>query len=102
MNKNFKNVAIHKTAHQQARFLAKLQGRSMASVLEELIDRVFDIACTYEKEGLNIDFETCISDSTLLITVSGRNKLKSGCFEVEDSVPDKEVDKQVKQRLKKP
>ena len=75
MNKNFRNVAIHKSAHDEARFLADIQDRSMASVMEELIDRVFQIAMSYEKEGVSIDYETCLTDSTLLISVRGKNRL---------------------------
>jgi hypothetical protein len=101
VNRNFRNIAIHKTAHSQARFLADIQDRSIASVIEELIDRVFQIACTYEKEGLNIDYETCVSDSTLLISVSGRNKLTSGSFTVSPNTTEKTVDKQIAKRLKK-
>ncbi|HLE75729.1 MAG TPA: hypothetical protein VI864_06770 [Candidatus Bathyarchaeia archaeon] len=100
MNRNFKNVAIHKSAHEQARFLANIQNRSMASVIEELVERVFQLAMSYEKEGLNIDYETCVTDSTLLITVSGRNKLKSGNFTIPSSTSEKEVDRQIKKRLK--
>jgi hypothetical protein len=101
MNRNFKNVAIHKSAHEQARFLAKLQDRSIASVIEQLLDRVFDLACSYEKEGLNIDYETCVSDSTLLITVSGRSRLKSGSFEQPIETTDKQTDAKIAKQLKK-
>jgi hypothetical protein len=92
MNKNFKNIAIHESTHEQARFLSKMQNKSIAAILEELIDRVFQIACTYDKQGLNIDFETCVTDSTLLISVTGRNRLLSG----EIKLPPSEEDKIVK------
>ena len=100
MHKNFKNVAIHKSAHEQARFLAKLQDRSIASVVEELIERVFQIAMCYEKEGVNVDFETCVTDSKLIITVTGRSKLTVGSFEVDSRVPNAQVDRMVREKLK--
>lgn len=100
MNTNFKNVAIHESTHEKARFISNMQDRSMASVIEELIDRLFDITVTFDK-GFNVDFETCVSESQVLISVTGRNKLRNGSFEVSSRTSNKEVDKMVEMRLKK-
>jgi hypothetical protein len=89
MNKNFKNVAIHKSSHEQARFISDLQNKSVASTLEEIIDRIFQLCCTYDKEGANIDYETDVTKSQLLISVSGRNRLV--CSEIKIPIKKKIV-----------
>jgi hypothetical protein len=75
MNRNFKNVAIHKSVHEQARFLSNITDRSIASITEELITKVFDIACTFE--NANLEFESCVTDGTVKISVVGRNRLST-------------------------
>jgi len=100
MNKDFKNVAIHKSTYDKARLLAKIQDRSIASVVEDLISKVFDVAGTFTEA--NLEFETCITESRLVIEVKGRNRLITGSFEVPTSATDKQTDKAIRKRLKKP
>ncbi len=92
MNKNFHNVTIHKTAYDKARFLAKVQNKPISAVLEELLNAVFTVGCSYRK-GANLSFEYDITNSTVLIKVNGSNRLVSGSFEIPESMPQEDAEK---------
>ena len=98
MNKDFKNVAIHKSTYDKARLLAKIQDRSIASVVEDLISKVFDVAGTFTEA--NLEFETCITESRLVIEVKGRNRLITGSFEVPANISEAKETKEIRKRLR--
>ncbi len=87
MNKNFHNVTIHKTAYDKARFLAKVQNKPISAVLEELLNAVYGVACTYKE--LNLSFETCVTDSTVLVSCKGKNRMVVSSFEIPWDTPQK-------------
>ena len=99
MNKNFKNVVIHESTHEKARFLSKVQNKPISSTVEELINAVFQVACTYKQ--LNLAFETCITDSTILITCSGANRLIASSFNVPESMTEKNCSKRLHAEIEK-
>jgi len=97
MHKNFKNVAIHLSCHEKARFIANITGLSIADVVEELVSKVFDVAVTYEKA--NLEFETSITGSKVTIEVHGRNRLVTGSFEIPVNATEKQETKEIRKRI---
>ncbi len=96
-HRKFESLRIHPETHDKAKFLAKKSGKSIANTVEEIIDAVFTVSCTFSQ--LNLDYDFCITDSKVTITCSGRNNLKSGDFEVQSKISEKDVDLLVKTDL---
>lgn len=92
-------IKVRSETADQIRFLSDKSGLSMTQLLAELVEGVFNVACTFD--SLNLEYETCITDSTLLVSVKGKNRLKSGSFQINDSVSNSEMDKQIKKRTGK-
>jgi hypothetical protein len=97
MHKNFKNVAIHLSCHEKARFIANITGLSIADVVEELVSKVFDVAVTYEKA--NLEFETSITGSKVTIEIHGRNRLVTGSFQVPSNISEAKETKEIRKRI---
>jgi hypothetical protein len=91
-------IKVRSDTAEQIRFLAAKSGLSMTQILSEIVGSVFQIACTYSALNLSYDYE--ISESRVTITCEGKNNLKSGSFQVNDSTSEKEVDNQIKKRGK--
>lgn len=87
MKTNFKRVAIHESSHEMVRFLAKVTDRSIASILEEMIEQIFNISMTYEKCNL----EYSIDGNKVSIEITGRNNMITG----EVKSPDAEAESKV-------
>lgn len=96
-NKKQAPIKVRSETAQQIRFISAKSGLSMTQVLSEVFDSLFNVACTFD--SLNFDYETCVTDSTLLITVSGKNKLRSGSFEIPSTTSNKKVDQMIKKKL---
>ena len=91
-------IRVNAETYDQIRFLANKSNKSITGTLAEIIDSIFNVACTFE--SLNLEYETCISDSTVLIAVKGKNKLKSGSFEVPSTTSNKKVDRMIREKVK--
>ncbi len=74
MKKKFKNVGISETSHQEARFLSNITDRAIGSLIEEYIDYLFNIGCTFSKANL----EYSVDGNKVTIEVTGRNNLVVG------------------------
>ena len=92
-------IRVNAETYDQIRFLANKSNKSITATLAEIVNSIFNVACTFE--SLNLEYETCISDSTVLIAVKGKNRLKSGSFQVNDSATEKEVNSQIEKRTGK-
>jgi hypothetical protein len=98
MDKNFKNVTIRKSTHDMARFLSKLTDRSMASIISELVENVFNIAMNYSQA--NLEFESCMNDATVQINVVGRSKLVVGEKKAPKEILEKESNSPILTKVK--
>jgi hypothetical protein len=98
-SREFKPVQLRKETFEKIKFLAKKSNKSQSGLVTELIDAVFTIANTFD--NINLDYEYNITNSTLLVTVSGRNKLITGSFEIPVNATDKEERKELRKRLTK-
>jgi hypothetical protein len=101
MAKNNKQtpIKVRIDTGDQIRFLSAKSGLSITETLSEIINSVFQISCTFDK--LNLEYEYDISNAQVLISAKGKNKLKSGSFEVPSTTSDKKVDKMIAKRLKR-
>ena len=89
-------IRVNVETYDQIRFLANKSNKSITGTLAEIIGSIFNVACTFS--NLNLEYETCISDSSVLIAVKGKTKLKSGSFEVPSSTSNKKVDAMLKRK----
>src|SRR3990170_8075359 len=87
-------IRVRSVTAEQIRFLSAKSGISMTQLLAELVEGVFNVACTFDT--LNLEYETCVSDSTVLISVKGKNRLKSGSFITTDTNTDRAIAKHLK------
>jgi len=97
MVQKFEAIRVTDKVHEQVKFLADKSGKTLSATVTEIMEAVFNVACTFS--DLNLEYETCISDSTVLISVKGKNKLKSGIFPVSDSMTEKTVDRMIKEKV---
>lgn len=74
MKTNFKNVTIRESTLDMLRFLSEVTDRSMCSLLDELVEYIFNIACTFE----SANFEYEVDGDSVKVVLTGRNNLVCG------------------------
>jgi len=92
-------IKVRENTADQIRFLAEKSGLSTTQLLSEVIGAIFQIGCTFDSIHFEYKYDT--TNSQVTVSIKGRNKLKSGSFEVPITTSNKTVDNQIKKRLKK-
>jgi hypothetical protein len=76
MRQKFEAIRVTQETHEQAKFLAEKSGKSISKTVSEIVDAVFNIACTFS--ALNLCYDYCITESRVTITCEGSNNLTCG------------------------
>jgi hypothetical protein len=71
-----KSIKVDLETHEKIKFLAKTLNLKQSMFINELIDQIFNIGCTYE--SANISYYPSIQSSYVMCQITGKNRLISG------------------------
>ncbi|MCJ7633435.1 hypothetical protein MUP77_13740 [Candidatus Bathyarchaeota archaeon] len=99
MNKNFKNITVHKSTYDMAHYLAKVTGKSMSSILDELVSNVFQVGMNFKT--LNLEYEISILNNTITIHATGKSTFTIGSISEEEWNDPEKLRKNFEKRIEK-
>ncbi len=97
--KNDSSVRISKDTLAELDLLSKITKISKKALIGDVVHSIFCLGCTFKT--LNLGYETVVSENTLTITLSGRNNLISGSFQIPETDSNSVMEKKLKQTLNK-
>lgn len=97
----FENLKIHEKEKQRLQFIADLTGKTIAQVIEEFADAMFQLAVSHDSKAFNIEYQMSILEDSILILWSGSRNLKVGSIPHSTLDSDDKADALVREQLMK-
>jgi len=75
--KGFKNLNVHEMTHEKLAFLARSQGKSMSSLLDDVIDALFQVGLNFTSNA-NLEVVVSLLSNRVTFDFSGKSSFQIG------------------------
>jgi hypothetical protein len=97
-SRGFKPIQVRIETYDKLKFIASRSDRTLAGLMSEIVDHIFQVACTFS--ALNLEYDTTVSEAKVCITVRGKNRLVTGSFQVPVNISEAKETKEIRKRIR--
>ena len=83
------------------RLIANRTGKKQTQILNEVFDKLLWLVSSMDlTKDFELEYEFDRTENKLIVTVHGKPNLQSGSFDVDSRVPNAQVDRMIREKLK--